>query len=150
MAGMSIFRPPKPGRSLADRSPDVAAQWHPTRNGELIPAQMSAGTDAKAWWRCEQGHEWEATVDSRTSQGLGCPVCSGRKLLTGYNDLATRFPDIAAQWHPTRNADLVPAQVSKGSGKRCGGAARKATSGRRRLTDVPVKALVAPSVPGGR
>jgi len=79
---------------------------------------MSAGTDAKAWWRCEQGHEWEATVDSRTSQGLGCPVCSGRKLLTGYNDLATRFPDIAAQWHPTRNADLVPAQVSKGSGKK--------------------------------
>ncbi len=63
---------------LTTRSPDIAAQWHPTRNGDLRPDQMSAGTNAKVWWRCEEGHEWETRVSNRTSGGDGCPVCSGR------------------------------------------------------------------------
>ena len=109
---------------LVTRFPAVAAQWHPTRNGDLRPDQVSAGTNAKVWWRCELGHEWETAVRSRTRQGTGCPVHSGMKVLVGYNDLATRFPDIAAQWHPTRNGDLTPDQVLAGSNKkawwRCG------------------------------
>ncbi len=124
MNTMSIPRPPRPGQSLADRFPDIAAQWHPTRNGDRTPDQVHAGTDAKTWWRCEQGHEWEAPVSRRTRQSSGCPVCTGRTVLAGFNDLATRFPAVAAQWHPTRNADLTPDRVTAGSGKkvwwRCG------------------------------
>jgi len=118
MTTMSTTRPPKPGQSLTDRFPTVAAQWHPTRNGNLRPDQVNAGTDAKVWWRCEQGHGWEAPVSRRTRQSTGCPVCTGRTVLAGYNDLATTFPDVAAQWHPTRNADRTPDQVSAGSGKK--------------------------------
>jgi len=118
MNTMSIPRPPKPGQSLTDRFPDIAAQWHPTRNGNLRPDQVNAGTDAKVWWRCEQGHGWEAPVSRRTRQSTGCPVCTGRKVLAGYNDLATTFPDVAAQWHPTRNGNLTPTQVSAGTGKK--------------------------------
>jgi len=114
MATMSIPRPPKPGQSLVERFPTVAAQWHSTHNGDLTPDQVSAGSNVRVWWRCGQGHEWEAQTSTRTSQDLGCPVCSGRKLLTGFNDLGTRFPDVAAQWHPTRNGDLRPDQVSAG------------------------------------
>jgi hypothetical protein len=99
---------------LTTRFPDISTQWHPTRNGDLTPDQVLAGTNAKVWWRCEDGHEWETTVNGRTSGGNGCPVCSGQKLLPGYNDLATRFPDISAQWHPTRNGDLTTDQVSAG------------------------------------
>jgi len=114
MNTMSILRPSRPGQSLVELFPLVAAQWHPTRNGDLTPDQVLAGTNAKVWWRCEDGHEWETTVNGRTSGGNGCPVCSGQKLLPGYNDLATRFPDISAQWHPTRNGDLTTDQVSAG------------------------------------
>jgi len=56
MATMGIPRPPKPGQSLVERFPTVAAQWHPTRNGNLRPDQVSAGSNTKAWWRCEEGH----------------------------------------------------------------------------------------------
>jgi len=115
MAAMSIPRPPKPGQSLADRFPTVAVQWHPTRNGNLRPDQVNAGTDAKVWWRCEQGHGWEAPVSRLTRQSTGCPVCTGRTVLAGYNDLATTFPDIAKQWHPTRNGNLRPDQVNAGT-----------------------------------
>jgi len=118
MNTMSIPRPPKPGQSLAQLFPLVAAQWHPTRNGDLTPGQVHAGTDAKAWWRCEQGHEWEAPVSRRTRQGSGCPVCTGRTVLAGFNDLTTASPDTAKQWHPTRNGDLTPDRVTAGSGKK--------------------------------
>jgi len=118
MKAMSIPRPPKPGQSLADKFPDIAAQWHLTRNGDLTPDQVSAGSEKRVWWSCDLGHEWETKVKNRTRQGDGCPVCTGRKVLAGYNDLATRFPDIAKQWHPTRNGELIPDQVSAGSEKR--------------------------------
>jgi len=114
MAGMSIPRPPKPGQSIASRFPDIAAQWHPTRNGHLAPDQLSAGSNGRVWWRCAEGHEWETRVNNRTSKGTGCPVCTGQAVLAGFNDLATRFPDVTAQWHPTRNGDLRPDQVSAG------------------------------------
>ena len=103
---------------LATKNPTIAAQWHPTKNGDCTPDQVLAGTNAKVWWRCEQGHAWEATVSRRTRQSTGCPVCTGRKVLTASNELATRFPDVAAQWHPTRNGDLRPDQVSAGSNEK--------------------------------
>jgi len=65
---------------LATRFPAVAAQWHPTRNGDLTPDQVSAGGSKKVWWLCDEGHEWEALVSGRTSGGHGCPHRCGRKL----------------------------------------------------------------------
>ncbi len=115
MNTMSTPRPPKPGRSLANRFPYIATQWHPTRNGDLTPDRVTAGIDKKVWWRCVQGHEWEAAVHPRTSQDSGCPVCAGLNLLTGDDDLVTTSPGIAAQWHPTKNGDLTPDRVTAGS-----------------------------------
>jgi len=111
-------RKPRPGQSLADRFPDIAKQWHPTRNGVLTPAQLMPASNAKTWWRCRDGHEWEATVASRTSRGSGCPVHAGRQVVMGVNDLATRFPDLAAQWHPTRNGEQTSDDVVAGSATR--------------------------------
>ena len=104
-------------KTLAD-FPDVAAQWHPTENGDRTPDQVVAGPHKKVWWKCDKGpdHDWEATLSSRTS-GTGCPYCAGQRVSV-TNSLAKLFPDIASQWHPTRNADLTPAQVVAGSNKK--------------------------------
>ncbi|UQT48905.1 zinc-ribbon domain-containing protein [Flavonifractor plautii] len=40
------------------------------------PGDLTAGTRRKVWWRCDKGHEWQASVLSRTSLGNGCPVCA--------------------------------------------------------------------------
>ena len=98
--------------SLAACFPAIASQWHPTRNGDLSPRQVLPGTRRKVWWRCEKGHEWQASVASRTYNDCGCPFCTGKKVIKGENSLADRFPDIAAQWHPTRNEGLTPGQVT--------------------------------------
>lgn len=97
---------------LAAAAPDLAAQWHPTKNGSLYPADVVCGTRRKVWWQCEKGHEWRAMVSSRMRSGTGCPVCAGKRVLPGINDLTMVFPEIAAQWDREKNGALTPEQVS--------------------------------------
>jgi superfamily II DNA or RNA helicase len=99
---------------LGSQSPKIAAEWHPTKNGDLTPEQVGRGSEKKAWWLGACGHEWDASIKDRTS-GRGCPVCAGKRILVGFNDLASQSPAIAADWHPTKNGDLRPEQVHNGS-----------------------------------
>eukprot|EP00899_Mesostigma_viride_P027015 jgi/Mesvir1/7499/Mv25819-RA.1 len=97
--------------SLTAKFPQIAAELHPTKNGPGVDgSKILAGTCKKFWWKCDKGpdHEWHATVDSRTSGGTGCPVCSGRRASV-TNNLATRYPAVAAQLHPTLNGAGVDA-----------------------------------------
>ena len=99
--------------------PEIAEQWHPIKNGNLRPEYFKKSSNKKVWWKCEKDrdHEWEATIDSRTSRNRGCPFCSGNKV-SEKNSLEYLFPSIAKQWHPNKNSHLKPSQVSKGSNKR--------------------------------
>lgn len=108
-----------PGENdLATVYPKLAKEWHPVKNESLKPDMVLASTGRRVWWRCRLGHEWQATVYSRTQEQTGCPYCANRKVLAGFNDLATVEPRIAAQWHPTLNGFLRPEQVTPGSGKK--------------------------------
>lgn len=108
-----------PGETdLATLYPDIAAEWHPTKNGNLTPDQVATQSNKKVWWRCNKGHEWQAAVNNRVCKGTGCPYCAGKKALPGENDLATVRPDLAAEWHPTLNGDLTPSMVLPNSGKK--------------------------------
>ena len=94
--------------------PLIAKEWHPTNNGELTAQNVMCGSNKKIWWRCDKGHEWQASVKSRTC-GSKCPYCAGKKVLAGYNDLATTHPELCKQWHPTKNGKLTFNDISFGS-----------------------------------
>ena len=104
---------------LASRFPDLAAQWHPRLNGDLPPDGVTAYSNRRVFWLCPQGHTYTAAVAARTRQGCGCPYCAGQRVKSGENDLASRYPEVAARWHPTRNGKLTPAQVMPHTHKRC-------------------------------
>lgn len=111
----------EPGRSFADKFPHLAAEWHPTKNGELKPSEVKPGSSVRVWWRCRTNpaHEWDATVTVRTqkkSRGL-CPHCSGH-VVSSVNSLLANFPEIAKEWHPTKNASLTPDKIKRGSAKK--------------------------------
>lgn len=95
-------RKPKPGRSLAEVAPLVAAMadgWDPTL--------YSASSHARLQWKCRQGHTWKSEIASRAALGPGCPYCSNQRVLVGFNDMATTHPELAAQaegWDPMRYA----------------------------------------------
>ncbi|MBR4868719.1 MAG: zinc-ribbon domain-containing protein [Clostridia bacterium] len=103
--------------SLAAKYPNIASEWHPSKNGNLTPNLFSFGSGKKVWWRCSKGHEWLAPIYSRTA-GNNCPICAGRKLLTGFNDLQTLYPNIALEWHPNKNGPLTPNNILSGSHKK--------------------------------
>ena len=97
--------------------PEVAKQWHPVKNGILTPDKVTPGTNKKAWWKCDKGHEWQAAIGARSTRNHGCPYCAGKKASKEYN-LLKMYPEIANQWHPTKNHDLTPGKVTPGSGEK--------------------------------
>lgn len=97
-------------------NPKLAQEWHPTLNGVLKPTDVGPYSNKQVWWCCSGGHEWKALVSNR-SKGNGCPYCSGKRIIPGKTDLATLRPDLAAEWHPTRNGALNPTEISVHSNK---------------------------------
>ena len=118
---------------LATINPELAAQWHPTKNGDLKPTQVTANSGLKVWWSLPYDipldypieplrgkhfkFEWEASIDNRNKH-QSCPYLIGKAVWPGFNDLATTNPELAAQWHPTKNGDLRPTQVTANSNRK--------------------------------
>ena len=93
---------------LATLKPDLAAEW--SKENTWKPTEVSVGSHKKILWRGKCGHEWIATVKSRTINHTGCPYCSHNKILAGFNDLASQMPQVAAEWSE-KNYPLMPNQV---------------------------------------
>lgn len=104
-------------KCLANSNPTLSEEWHPTKNGEMTPFSVYPNSNKKAWWLGKCGHEWEAVIATR-NKGVGCPFCSNRKVLKGFNDLATTNPELAKEWHPIKNGSLKPEMVISGSDKK--------------------------------
>lgn len=102
---------------LATTHPLIAAEWHPTANNELTVHMVTASMDRKVWWLGDCGHEWDMYIYSRTKVGKeqGCPVCSGRRVLVGFNDLESLAPDVAKEWDYEKNDGKTPRMFTRGS-----------------------------------
>jgi hypothetical protein len=107
------------GKNLKTFYPSLASEWHPTKNGDLTPKDLSTGSNKKVWWKCPKGddHEWEANINNRTNRNSSCPVCANQKIVHS-NCLATLNPDLAKEWHPTKNGKHTPNDVGAGSHKK--------------------------------
>lgn len=107
----------KTKRTLKERGdlsvthPALAEEWDSDKNAPLTIADVHSNSRRNVWWKDSYGHSWKATVSNRTN-GTGCPICAGKQLLVGFNDLETKFPDVAADWHPALNESLTPKDIS--------------------------------------
>ena len=95
-------------------NPTLAKEWNYEKNNRLTPMEVTPNSHLKVWWKCSQGHEWQASIADRNS-GRGCPYCAGKKVLKGFNDLQTVNPTLAAEWHHEKNKGLTPADVTPNS-----------------------------------
>lgn len=102
---------------LATTLPELAAEWDYEKNAPLTPDVVMAGADKKAWWRGKCGHSWEAYIYTRKT-GAGCPYCAGQKVLKGFNDFESKYPEIAFSWDYEKNGDIHPDMVMAGSNKK--------------------------------
>ena len=102
---------------LSSVNPKLAGEWHPTKNKSLLPKDVGANSNKKVWWLGKCGHEWQAVVADR-NRGDGCPFCSSHRILKGFNDLLSINPQLAEEWHPTKNGELTPRMVMPNSCKK--------------------------------
>ncbi|MBR5768281.1 MAG: zinc-ribbon domain-containing protein, partial [Clostridia bacterium] len=105
----------KEDNSFGKAYPEIAQLWHPTKNGFLTPYMFPPHTNTIVWWHGKCGHEWENPI-TVMSRGYGCPYCHGLRVLKGFNDLESVYPEIAKQWHPTKNGQNKPDMFTFGSG----------------------------------
>jgi len=103
---------------LETTHPKVAREWDYEKNGELTPQMVTAGSNKKVWWKCSNGHSWQAIIANRALKGFGCPVEAGKMIVKGFNDLATTNPELANEWDYEKNAPLTPYMVTKASSKK--------------------------------
>jgi hypothetical protein len=104
---------------LRARCPPIAAEWHPTKNGDLTPGDVMPASRGRAWWQCsnDKTHVWQTWINVRVSTGACCPFCIGRRV-TPSTSLRATHPIIAREWHPTKNGTVLPESVRPGSGSR--------------------------------
>lgn len=96
--------------------PNIAKEWHPTKNGILKPNMVRKSSNHYVWWICHKGHEYKSKINNRVN-GFGCPYCSGAKPLKGFNSLGDIFPKILKEWDYNKNLktpfDYLPSTSNK-------------------------------------
>jgi Zn finger protein HypA/HybF involved in hydrogenase expression len=102
--------------SLAIMNKALAAEWHPIKNGELTPNDVTRGSSKKVNWKCKKcSHEWITSLNNRHN-GTGCPSCNGKSVHTdGRNSLAVLFPDLVNEWSED---GISPFEIRGSSGKK--------------------------------
>ena len=82
---------------LASQRPDLVSEWDTEKNAGLSPSDVLVTSTKKVWWKCREGHTWNALIHVRTRLGCNCPYCANRKVVAGYNDLATLKPELLSE-----------------------------------------------------
>ena len=113
--------------SFACKFPEIAKEWDYDKNGQLRPEEFKPHSNVIVYWKCTNGHSWKADINHRTS-GKGCPYCAGKKVLKGYNDLASQYPELLREWDYENNLPIKPDEIAAHSSKvvnwkcsKCGG-----------------------------
>ncbi len=93
--------------SVASVFPELIREWDVEKNEGITPDVFSARNNKKVWWKCENGHSWKASINTRGERKMGCPYCAGQKILIGKNDFETwcrdNNPTLLNEWDYAKN-----------------------------------------------
>ena len=106
--------------SVAAIFPELVAEWDVEKNNGMTPEHFSANAHTKVWWKCKNGHSWQADISSRNRK-LGCPYCAGQRTIDGVNDFETwcieNNPVLLKEWNYFRN-EMLPSEIQKTSNQK--------------------------------
>lgn len=110
---------PSADYNLSTEYPNIAKEWHPTKNGKLTPELVLPKTSKRVWWKCKNGHEFTYVISDRTNdkKDRTCNEC--KKLMVPYKKtLFFKSKKLSLEWHPTKNGHLTPKNISFGTQKK--------------------------------
>jgi hypothetical protein len=110
-------------KSFEYNYPNLANEWNAALN-VLKPSEISKGRNLKVYWVCEKcgygaNSEWDAYTQDRVHKVICCPYCgwfsgdksqhkSNGRLIKGFNDLESVFPELAKEWNVELNDGVTP------------------------------------------
>lgn len=102
--------------SLYFLNPKWMQEWNWEKNNKenLDPKKLTIGSNAKVWWICKKAHSWKVKPNKR-KRGDNCPYCGNKKILPGFNDLASRFPQLMDEWDFEKNYPKIPIETFPGN-----------------------------------
>ena len=113
--------------------PAIAKTWHPTKNGKTKPENVLPNSTKVFWWLCQEGHEYQHSVNQRVTRTRTCPVCSGYRIQAS-NSFAAKSPEAAKEWDYNKNS-MTPDDVAPWSHKKYWFICKRAHSFKARLSD---------------
>lgn len=101
---------------LATLNPALAQELHPVLN-DMRADELFANSNRNVWWQCKahDDHVWSTAVHHR-NKGSQCPFCTNKRVLPGFNDLASQYPTLVDEWSVEN--DCNPDEVTAVSGKK--------------------------------
>jgi hypothetical protein len=107
-----------PKTTLRQKYPDIDLYWHSTKNADLTPDTVAVRSRKIVWWSCpnDESHAHQGKVVNKTQtydrwHKWGCPFCSGKQIGSQKVTLAIKRPDLATEWHPTKNGEITPDMI---------------------------------------
>jgi len=115
---ISYLPAPLPKDSLESLN-ELSLQWDYVKNSPLLPRHFSTGSHHSAYWLCSfKGHSWKTAIAHRAlGKKTGCPYCANLKIADD-NNLAILDPQLAKEWHSTKNGSLLASDVGIKSEKK--------------------------------
>lgn len=105
--------------TLSKHSPHLIQEIDYEKNKDFDPNKVGYSSTIKIWWKCKNNHSYYTSIGSRTrDKATGCPICANQKLLKGFNDLKSRFPEIAGDWDDEKNYPIRSDDVFPGTNKK--------------------------------
>ena len=98
--------------------PDKVGEWDELSNNGLKPEDVAYRSTRKVWWRCSKcGGKYPQRIADK-SDGHGCPICTGKMIVKGINDLSTNNSKLAEEWDYEKNVGITPDMIAPQSNQK--------------------------------
>ncbi len=90
--------------------PEIVDVWDYDKN-DCLPSEISDRSRDKYWFKCSEGHSYEAYLITMISNNFQCLVCNNILLVPGINTLIDTHPELCKEISP--NEERNPSTLAK-------------------------------------
>jgi hypothetical protein len=117
---LALLPSPTEDKSLSEINQKLSQEWDYDKNLPLTPLMFTPNSEKKVFWKCKNGHSWEASIKNRHLRNSDCPHCYENnrseivrlgKLKKSSDTFGSVFPNLLSEWDYDKN-NISPFEVA--------------------------------------